>query len=122
MPETMKLLGSTVSKITKDENRENVCHLEITEGVLIHFNTVHSDYQEDSRVLYTFVPNKSFGQLLDISPKNFIFLKTFHSEFSYIEVWFTDQNSKPLEMEDKINITSVINLNVKCKNGQIFYL
>ena len=122
MPETMKLLGSTVSKITKDENRENVCHLEITEGVLIHFNTVHSDYQEDSRVLYTFVPNKSFGQLLDISPKNFIFLKTFHSEFSYIEVWFTNQNSKPLEMEDKINITSVINLSVKYKNDEIFYL
>ena len=118
----MKLLGSTVSKITKDENRENVCHLEITEGVLIHFNTVHSDYQEDSRVLYTFVPNKSFGQLLDISPKNFIFLKTFHSEFSYIEVWFTDQNSKPLEMEDKININSVINLSVKYKNDEIFYL
>ena len=59
--------------------------------------------------MYKFVPNKSFGQLLDISPKNFIFLKTFDSEFSYIEVWFTDQNSNPLEIEDKINITLVIN-------------
>ena len=84
-------------------------HLEITEVVLIHCNIVNNDYQQDSRVLYTFVPNKSFGQLLDISPKNFIFLKTFDSEFSYIEVWFTDQNSKPLEIEDKINITLVIN-------------
>ena len=108
-PETMKLLGSTKSKITKDENGENVPHLEITEVVLVHCNIVNNDYQQDSRVLYTFVPNKSFGQLLDISPKNFIFLKTFDSEFSYIEVWFTDQNSKPLEIKDKINITLVIN-------------
>ena len=72
-------------------------------------NIVNNDYQQDSRVLYTFVPNKSFGQLLDISPKNFIFLKTFNSECSYIEVWFADQNSKPLEIEDKTNITLVIN-------------
>ena len=108
-PETIKLLGSTKSKITKDKNGENVPHLEITEVVLIHCNIVNNDYQQDSRVLYTFVPNKSFGQLLDISPKNFLFLKTFDSEFSYIEVWFTDQNSKPLEIEDKINITLVIN-------------
>ena len=102
-PETMKLLGSTKSKITKDENGENVPYLEIL------CNVVNNSYQQNSRVLYTFVPNKSFGQLLDISPKNFIFLKTFDSEFSYIEVWFTDQNSKPLEIEDKINITLVIN-------------
>ena len=105
----MKLLGSTKSKITKNENGENMPHLEITEVVLIHCNIVNNDYQQDSRVLYTFVPNKSFGQLLDISPKNFICLKTFYSEFSYIEVWFTDQTSKRLEIEDKINITLVIN-------------
>ena len=105
----MKLLGSTKSKITKNENGENMLHLEITEVVLIHCNIVNNYYQQDSRVLYTFVPNKSFGQFLDISPKNFIFLKIFSSELSYIEVWFTDQNSKPLEKEDKTNITSVIN-------------
>ena len=105
----MKLLGSTESKLTKNENGENVLHLKITEVVLIHCNIVNNDYQQDSRVLYTFVPKKSFGQLLNISPKNFIFLKTFNSEFSYIEVWLTDQNSKPLEIEDKINITLVIN-------------
>ena len=104
----MKLLWSAKSKITKDENGEHVPHLEITEVVLIHCNIVNSDYQEDSRVLYTFVPNKSFGQLLDISSKNFIPLKTFNSKFSYIEVWFTDHNSKPLEKEDKISITLVI--------------
>ena len=62
-----------------------------------------------SRVLYTFVPNKSFGQLLDISPKKFIFSKIFNSEFSYIELWLFDQNSKPLEIEEEINITLVIN-------------
>ena len=108
-PETMKLLGSTKSKITKDKNGENVLYLEITEEVLIHCNVVNNSYQQNSRVLYTFVPNKSFGQLLDISPENFIYLKTFDSEFSYIEVWFTDQNSNPLEIEDKINTTFVIN-------------
>ena len=70
----MKLLGSTKSKITKDENDENVSHLEITEVVLIHCNIVNNNYQQDSIVLYTFVPKKLFGQLLDISPENFIFL------------------------------------------------
>ena len=73
--ETMKLLGSTENKITKDKNGENVLHLEITEVVLVHCNMVKNDYQHDSRVLYTSVPNKSFGSLLDISPSNHIFLK-----------------------------------------------
>ena len=95
--------------ITKDQNGENVPHLESTEVVLIHCNIVNNDYQQDSRVLYAFILNKSFGQLLDISPKNCIFSKTFNSESLYIEIWFTDQNSKPLEVEDKINITLVIN-------------
>ena len=71
----MKLLGSTKSKITKDKNDENVPKLEITEVVLVHFNIVNNDSQQDSRVLYTIVPDKSFGQLLDISSKNIIFLK-----------------------------------------------
>ena len=72
-------------------------------------NIVSNDCQEDSRFLYNFIPNKSFGQLLDISKKKFVFLKTFNSEFSYIEVSFAGQNSKPLEREDKINISIVIN-------------
>ena len=87
----------------------NISHLDITEVVLVHCNIANNDYQQDSRVLYTFGPNKLSGQLLGISPKNVIFLKTFNSEFSYIEAWFTGQNSKPLGMEDKINITLVIN-------------
>ena len=82
--------------------------IEITEVFLVHCIIIN-DYQQDSRVLYIFVPNKLFGQLLDISPKKFIFLKTFNSNFSYIEAWFTDQNSKSLERQDKINVTLVIN-------------
>ena len=109
MTETMKLLRSTKSKIIIDENGENVPHLEITEVILVHCNIINNDYQPDSRVLNVFFSDKSFGQLLDISPKNFIFSKTFNSEFSYIEVWSVDQNSKPWEIKDKINITLVIN-------------
>ena len=92
----MKLLGSTENKITKDKNGENVPHLEITEVVLVHCNIVNNDYQQDSRVLYTFVSNKTFGSLLEISPANHISLKAFNSEFQTIEVWFTDQNCEPL--------------------------
>ena len=79
------------------------------EIVLVHCNIVTRDYQQHSKVLYTFIPNKSFGQLLDISPNNFLFLKTCNSEFSYVEVWLTDKNSKSLSIEDKINIDLVIN-------------
>ena len=106
--ETMKLLGSTKNEITKDKNGENVPHLEIAEVVLAHCNIVNNDYQQDSRVLYTFVPNEPFGSLLEISPTNHIFLKTFNSEYDKIKVWFTDQNSQPLEREDRINLTTVI--------------
>ena len=94
MPDTIKLLGSTKSKITKDENGEKVPHLKITEVLLLHFDIVNNDFQQDSRVFHTFVPNKLFEQLLNISPRNFIYLKTFNTTFSYIELWFTYQNSK----------------------------
>ena len=86
----MKLLWSTKSKIIKDEDGENLPYLEITEVVLIHCNIFNNSYQQNSRFLYTFVPNKPSGQLLDISTENCTFLKTFDSEFSYMEVWFTD--------------------------------
>ena len=103
-PETMKLLGRTESKITKDKNDENVPHLEIVELVSVHCNLVNNDYLQDLRILYTFLPNKPFGSLLEMSPTNHIFLKTFNSEFQQIKGWFTDQTSKPLEVEDKINL------------------
>ena len=101
----MKLLGSTENKIRKDKNGENISHLEITKVVLVHCNFVNNDYQQDSKVLYTFFPNKPFDSLLEISPTNHVFLKTFNTEFNYIEVWFTDQNSQPLEIEDLKNLT-----------------
>ena len=107
-PETMKLLGSRVSKINKDKNGENVPHLEVVEVVLVNCNLVNNDYQQNPRILYTFVPNKAFGSLLEISPPNHVFLKTFNSEFQEIKIWFTDQTSKSLEVEDKINITLII--------------
>ena len=107
-PEKMKLLGITVSKINKDTNGENVPHLEVVELVLVHCNLVNNDYQQDSRILYTFVPNKTFGSLLEISPTNYVFLKTFSSKFQEVKIWFIDQTSKPLEVKDKINVTLII--------------
>ena len=104
----MKPLGSTESKITKDKNGENVPNLEVVELVLVHSSLGNNDYQQDSRILYTFVPNKTFGSLLEISPINHIFLKTFNSKFQEIKIWFTDQTSKPLELEDKINVNLII--------------
>ena len=83
--------------------------LEITEIILVHCNIFSNNCQQNSKVLYTFIPNKPFGQSLDISPKNLIFLKTFDSEFSYVEVWFTDKISKTVEREDRLNLSLVIN-------------
>ena len=76
---------------------------------MAHCKIVNNNYQQNLRFLYTFVPNKLFGQLSDISDKNSIFLKMFDLEFSYIEVWFTDQYSKPPEIKDKINTSLTIN-------------
>ena len=104
----MKLLGNTESKITKNKNGENVPHLEVVELVLVHCNLVNNDYQQDSRILFTFLPKKSFGSLLEISPTNHVFLKTFNSEFQEVKVRFTDQTSKSLELEDKINVTLIV--------------
>ena len=106
--EKIKLLGSTANNIIKDKNGENVPPFEITEVILVPWNIANNDYQQDSRVLYIFVRSKPSGQLLEISPKNYIFLKTFNSEFQATEVWFTDQNSYPLEIEDRIKLTLVI--------------
>ena len=105
------MLKITENKITKDKIVENVAHLEITEVMLVYCKVVNNDYQQDSWVLYTFVPNKPLGKLLENSTTNFILLKTIfisNSEFSYIEVWFTDQNSQPLEIVDWIISTLVI--------------
>ena len=104
----MKLLRSAGNKIPKDKISENVMDIEITEVVIAQFNIFSNDYQQDSRVLYTFVQDKSFGNLLQISPKNHIFLKAFNSEFQANDVQFTYQITQPLEIEDRINLTQVI--------------
>ena len=94
--ETMKLLGSTKDTIDADENSENVPRLENVEVVLVHCNLVNNSYQQHSRVLFTFVPTKQYGQLIDISPYSLVFLKTMNTGFSEIEIWFTDQNNNAL--------------------------
>ena len=107
--ETMKLLGSTKDFTDSDENSENVPRLENVEVVLVHCNLVNNTYQQASRVLFTFVSNKQYGQLISISPHSFFFLKTMNTEFSEIKVWFTDQNNNALEIEDNVNISLIIN-------------
>ena len=86
----MKLLGSTKKVVDKDKNVENVPKLEIVAVVLVHCNLVKNDYQHTSKVLFTFVPNKEFGKLINISPHAFTMMNTVNTEFSYAEVWFTD--------------------------------
>ena len=105
--ETMKLLGSTKDTIDVDKNSENVPRLENVEVVLVHYNLVNNSYQQASRVLFNFVPNKQYGQLISISPNSLIFLKTMNTEFSEIEIWFTDQNNNSLEIEDNVNISYI---------------
>ena len=109
-PETMRLLGSTKKDVDANENSENVPKLESAEIVLVHCNIVSNNYQQASKVLFTFVPNKQFGQLINIAPHSLTMLSTTNTEFSFIEVWFTDQNSEPLEIEDNVNLTLIIGL------------
>ena len=94
----MKLLGSTKYTIDADKNSESVPRLENVEVVLVHCNLVNNSYQQASRVLFTFVPNKQYGQLISISPNSLIFLKTMNTEFSEIEIWFAEQNNNSLEI------------------------
>ena len=94
----MRLLGSTSDTIDSDKNSKNVRRLENAEVILVHCNLVNNSYQQASRVLFTFVPNKQYGQLICISPHILIFLKTMNTEFSEIEIWFTDQNNNALEI------------------------
>ena len=107
--ETMILLGSTKDIIDSDKNSENVPRLENVEVVLVHCNLVNNSYQQASKVLFTFVPTKQYGQLISISPHSLVFLKTMNTVFIEIEVWFTDQNNNALEIEDNVNISLIIN-------------
>ena len=104
----MKLLGSTKKDVDSDKNSENVLKLESVEVVLVHCNLVKNDYQHTSKVLFSFVPNKQFGQLINISPHSLTIMNTVNTEFSFAEVWFTDQVSKILEIEDNVNMAPII--------------
>ena len=104
----MKLLGSTKKEIDKDKNGENVPKLEFVDVVLVHCNLVKNDYQHISKVLFTFVPDKKFGQLINISLHAFTMINTVNTEFSSGKVWFTDQASKGLGIEDNINLPLII--------------
>ena len=103
-PETMKLLVSAKKDVDKDKDGENVPKLESVEVALVHCNLVKNDYQHTSKVLFTFVPNKEFGQLINISPCSLTMTNTVNAEFSSVEVWFTDEVSKALEIEDNVNL------------------
>ena len=107
-PETIKLLGSTKKDVDKDKNEEGMSKLESVEVVLVHCNLVNNSYEQVSKVLFTFVPNKQFGQLITVSPHSLRMLKTVIKEFQSIQVWFTDQDNRPLEIEDNVNITLII--------------
>ena len=107
-PETTKLLGSTKKDVDKDKDGEDVPKLESVEIVLVHCNLVNNSYQQASKVFFTFVPNEQFGQLITISPYLLTMIKTANAEFQSIQLWFTDQNNSPLEIEDSVNITLII--------------
>ena len=107
-PETMRLLGSSKKDIDQGKDGEMVPKLEAVEVVLVHCNLVNNNYQQASKVLFTFVPNKQFGQSINISPHSLVILNATNTEFSLTEVWYTDQNSKKLEIEDNLSITLII--------------
>ena len=98
-PETMKLLGSTKKDVDKDKDGEDVPKLESVEVVLVHCNLVNSSYQQASKVLFTFAPNRQLGQLITILPHLLTMIQTTNAEFQSFQVWFTDQNNRPLEIE-----------------------
>ena len=106
--ETMKLLGSTKNDVDAAKNSENIPKLESIEVVLVNCNLVKNGYQHTSKVLFSFVPSKKFGQLINISPRSLAMMNTVNTEFSFVEAWFTDQTSKVLEIEDNVNLTLVI--------------
>ena len=104
----MALLGRSSNTIDSDKDGELVPKLEVVEVVLVHCNLVNNDYQQASKILFTFVPNKQFGQLITKEPHSLTMLKATNAEFSFIKIWFTDQNNRPLEIEDSVNITLII--------------
>ena len=107
-PETMRLLGSTKKDVDVDKNSDDVPKSESVEVALVHCNLVKNDYQRSSEFLFSFVPNKQFGQLINISPNTLTMMNIVNTEYSFVKVWFTDQTNKPLEIEDNVNLTLII--------------
>ena len=107
-PETMKLLGSGKRDVDKGKDGENVPKLDFAEVLIVHCNLVKNDYQHASNVLFTFAPNKQFGELINTSPHFLTMMNTINVEFSFVEGWFTDQVSKAIEIEDNVNLTIII--------------
>ena len=107
--ETMKLFGSTKKLIYKTKNGKNLLSFEVVELVLVQCNLIENQYQQKSEVLYTFTPNKSYTYLLNIELINLVLLKTYNVEFDEIIITFTDQNGNLLGIEDKVNLTLLVN-------------
>ena len=112
-PETIRLLGSTKKDVDPDRNSENVPKLESVEVILVHCNLVNNDYQHSSKVLFNFIPNKQFGQLINISPNTLTMMNTVNTEFSFVDVWCTDRVSKALEIEDNVILSLIMGSNYK---------
>ena len=106
----MRLLGSSSDTIDGNKNSELVPKLESVDLVLVHCNVVNNNYQQAFKVLFTFVPNKKYGQLITVSPETLMMLKTVNTEFLFIEIWFTDQDNRPLEIEDTVNISLIVGI------------
>ena len=107
-PEPMKLLGSTKKDVDKDKDGEDVPKLESADAILVHCNLVNNSYQQAPTIMFTFVSNKQFGQLITTASHLLTMLKTTNAEFQFIQFWFTDQNNRPLEIEDSVNVTLIL--------------
>ena len=110
LKETMKLLGSSTDTIDGDKNSELVPKLEGVDLVSVHCTVVNNSYQQASKVLFALVPNKKYGQLITVSLETLIILETVNTQFSFIEIWFTDQENRPLEIEDSVNISLIFGI------------
>ena len=102
------MFGITKKDVDQDKDGVNVLKLESVEDVLVHCNLVNNNYQQASKVLFIVVMNKQFGLVINIAPHSLTILNVTNIEFSFVAVWFTDQNSEQLEIEDNINMILVI--------------
>ena len=105
----MKLFRSTQKLIDKTRNGEKVRSLQVVEVFLVQCNLADNQYQQKSKVLYTFTPNKPYAYLLNVELNNLLSLRTYNAEFDEIIITFTDQNERPLERENKVHLTLLIN-------------